>query len=120
MQALQEDDIRELLVDHVNRNCCWGGKPVKKWDIQQVEDCNVYIGTLETFFEERNIVSETEPYTGGPVDGKDQGYIPGPWEVDMRKDFPLLFTPVKEALARLPHSEEVLRCSGDQNIPTSN
>ncbi|KAK9289762.1 hypothetical protein L1049_007921 [Liquidambar formosana] len=61
-QTLDEIEIRELLIDHVGHRCCWGSRPARTWKIQAVEDCNVYVGTLETFVEERETVKEREPY----------------------------------------------------------
>ncbi|KAJ6362923.1 hypothetical protein OIU78_003167 [Salix suchowensis] len=61
-QILDEVEIRELLIDHVGHRCCWGSRPARTWKIHAVEDCNVYIGSLETFIEEREIIRETEPY----------------------------------------------------------
>ena len=66
-------EIRELLIDHVGHRCCWGSRPARTWRIHAVEDCNVYVGTLDTFIEEREIIRETEPYLGGSIDGKDNG-----------------------------------------------
>ncbi|KAH7422320.1 hypothetical protein KP509_12G003400 [Ceratopteris richardii] len=109
-QVLQEEEIRELLLDYVGRHCCWGRSPARTWRIVKVEDCNSYIGTLETFIEERDVIDDVEPYGGGAVDGKDGGRILGAWEVDMRGEFPLLFVSRKEARTKLPHSEVVEKC----------
>lgn len=112
VQVLEEEEIRELLIDHVGRHCCWGRSPARTWKIQKIEDCNSYIGTLETFIEERDVVDDVEPYAGGVVDGKDGGRMLGAWEVDMKGEFPLLFVSRKEARTKLPHSEFVDKCQG--------
>ncbi|KAL3839446.1 hypothetical protein ACJIZ3_024037 [Penstemon smallii] len=111
-QVLDEVEIRELLIDHVGHRCCWGSRPARTWNIHAVEDCNVYVGTLETFAEEREIITETEPYFGGEVDGKDKGPELGVWELDLRSEFPVLFVPHKESRTKIPHSEVVEKCSG--------
>ncbi|KAL6508027.1 hypothetical protein OROGR_024222 [Orobanche gracilis] len=111
-QVLDEVEIRELLIDHVGHRCCWSSRPARTWTIHAVEDCNVYVGTLETFIEERETITETEPHFAGEVDGKDKGPQLGTWELDLRPEFPVLFTPHKESRIMVPHSEVVNKCSG--------
>ncbi|KAL5973534.1 hypothetical protein ACLOJK_030185 [Asimina triloba] len=124
-QTLDEVEIRELLIDHVGHRCCWGSRPARKWKIHAVEDCNVYMGTLETFIEEREMIREIAPYLGGKIDGHDNGPEPGIWELDLRSEFPLLFVQHKETRAKIPHSDTILRCSdckgrGEIACPTCN
>lgn len=111
-QALDEVEIRELLIDRVGHHCCWGSRPARTWTIHKVEDCNVYVGTLETFIEEREIIKERVPYLGGTIDGKDSGPELGIWELDLRSQFPVLFIPEMEKRMKVPHSEAVEKCSG--------
>ncbi|TQD77613.1 hypothetical protein C1H46_036822 [Malus baccata] len=111
-QILDEVEIRELLIDHVGHRCCWGSRPARTWKIEKVEDCNVYVGTLDTFIEERETLRETEPYLGGNVDGKDKGPELGIWELDLKSQFPVLFIPHHESRAIIPHSESIEKCSG--------
>ncbi|KAK4582587.1 hypothetical protein RGQ29_025688 [Quercus rubra] len=111
-QILDEVEIRELLIDHVGHRCCWGSRPARTWKIHTVEDCNVYVGTLDTFIEERELITETEAYLGGNIDGKDNGPELGIWELDLRSQFPLLFTSYEESRAKIPHSETIEKCSG--------
>ncbi|XP_019412963.1 PREDICTED: protein SSUH2 homolog [Lupinus angustifolius] len=110
-QILDEVEIRELLIDHVGHRCCWGSRPARTWKILAVEDCNVYVGTLDTFIEEREIIKETEPYGGGTIDGKDKGPELSIWELDLRSQFPLLFVPNKEVREKIPHSEIIEKCT---------
>ena len=109
---MDEVEIRELLIDHVGHRCCWGSRPARTWKIHAVEDCNVYIGSLETFIEEREIIRETEPYHGGNIAGKDTAPELGVWELDLRSHFPVLFIPHKETRTKVPHSEIVEKCTG--------
>jgi len=118
VEGLHEEEIRELLTDYVDRYGCWGRRPAHKWSIEKVEDCNVFIGTLETFIEEREVVEQVKPYTGGQVDDNTGARAPGPWEVDMRNEFPLLFISRKEAILKLPHSESVAKCPGANSFLT--
>ncbi|XP_022841418.1 protein SSUH2 homolog isoform X1 [Olea europaea var. sylvestris] len=111
-QVLDEVEIRELLIDHVGHRCCWGSRPARTWNIHAVEDCNVYTGTLETFIEERETITEKEVYTGGNIDGKNEGAELGIWELDLRSEFPVLFIPHKESRTKVPHSEAIEKCSG--------
>ena len=110
--VLDEVEIRQLLIDHVGHRCCWGSRPARTWNITSIEDCNVYVGTLETFIEERDIVTKKEPYESGKIDGRDKGPVLGVWELDLRSEFPLLFIPEKEVMVKIPHSEVVEKCSG--------
>ncbi|KAK7833124.1 protein ssuh2 like protein [Quercus suber] len=111
-QILDEVEIRELLIDYVGHRCCWGSRPARTWKIHTVEDCNVYVGTLDTFIEERELITETEAYLGGNIDGKDNGPELGIWELDLRSQFPLLFISYEESRAKIPHSETIEKCSG--------
>ncbi|XP_058739712.1 uncharacterized protein LOC131611894 [Vicia villosa] len=111
-ETLDEVEIRELLIDHVGHRCCWGSRPARTWKIHAVEDCNVYVGTLDTFIEEREIIKETEPFLGGSIDGKDNGPALSIWELDLRSQFPVLFVPHKEVREKIPHSETIEKCSG--------
>ncbi|TYG74116.1 hypothetical protein ES288_D04G157000v1 [Gossypium darwinii] len=124
-QLLDEVEIRELLIDHIGHRCCWGSHPARTWKIHAVEDCNVYVGTLETFLEEREVIRETEPYLGGKIDGKDNTPELGIWELDLRSQFPVLFVPYKETRVKIPNSETIEKCSdcagrGDIPCPTCN
>ncbi|KAJ7950210.1 protein SSUH2-like [Quillaja saponaria] len=111
-QILDEVEIRELFIDHISHRCCWGSRPARTWKIHAVEDCNVYVGILDTFIEEREIIREIEPYLGGNIDGKDNGPELGVWELDLRTQFPVLFIPNKELREKIPHSETLLKCTG--------
>ncbi|XP_059428067.1 uncharacterized protein LOC132161873 [Corylus avellana] len=111
-QILDEVEIRELLIDHVGHRCCWGSRPARTWKIHAVEDCNVYVGTLDTFIEERETIRETKPYLSGDIDGRDKGPELGIWELDLKSQFPVLFVPYKESQAKIPHSEHIEKCSG--------
>ncbi|TVU18720.1 hypothetical protein EJB05_34832 [Eragrostis curvula] len=108
--VLDEVEIRQLLIDHVGHRCCWGSRPARTWKITSIEDCNVYVGTLETFIEERDVVTKKEPYDSGKIDGKDKGPVLGVWELDLRSEFPLLFVPEKEVMVKIPHSDVVEKC----------
>ncbi|KAI4354628.1 hypothetical protein L6164_003477 [Bauhinia variegata] len=110
-KILDEVEIRELLIDHVGHRCCWGSRPARTWKIHAVEDCNVYVGTLDTFIEERETIRETKPYPGGKIDGKDNGPELGIWELDLRSQFPVLFIPHKEVREKIPHSEVIEKCT---------
>lgn len=105
-------EIRQLLIDHVGHRCCWGSRPARTWRISAIEDCNVYVGTLETFIEERETVRDTVPCPGGKIDGKDNGPELGIWELDLRSEFPVLFVPHKETRTKIPNSEAIEKCSG--------
>ncbi|CAM8913793.1 unnamed protein product [Rhodiola kirilowii] len=124
-QMFDEVEIRELLMDHVGHRCCWGSRPARTWKIHAVEDCNVYVGTLETFVEEREVHKETMPYVDEVVQTKEKGPQVGIWELDLRSEFPVLFVPNKETRLLIPHSEVVEKCSGcegrgDVVCPTCN
>jgi hypothetical protein len=110
--VLDEVEIRQLLISHVGHQCCWGSGPARRWKMTSIEDCNVYVGTLETFIEERDTVIEKEPYVGGEIDRADKGPQLGVWELDLRDHFPQLFIADKEVRFKIPHSEAVHKCPG--------
>ncbi|CAM0957168.1 unnamed protein product [Alopecurus aequalis] len=117
--VLDEVEIRNLLLDHVDNQCCWGSRPARTWKITSIEDCIVYVGTLETFIEERDAIIKKEPYYGRIIDGRDHGPVLGVWELDLRSEFPLLFVE-KEVRVKIPHSEVTDKCSdceGRRKIP---
>ncbi|KAI0509780.1 hypothetical protein KFK09_010376 [Dendrobium nobile] len=112
-QILDEVEIRHLLINHVGHHFCWGSRPARTWKIVSIEDCNVYVGTLETFIEERETIRAIVPYSGGEVDGKNKGESElAVWELDLRSEFPLLFVPYKETSIKIPHSEALEKCTG--------
>lgn len=112
-QVLDEIEIRELLIDHIGHRCCWGSRPARTWKIRAVEDCNVYVGTLDTFIEEREALTQTVPFTGGGnFNGKKHGSAPELWQLDLRSQFPTLFVPYKETRVPVPRSETVDKCTG--------
>lgn len=115
-QVLDEIEIRELLIDHIGHRCCWGSRPARTWKIRAVEDCNVYVGTLDTFIEEREALTQTVPFTGGNFNGKKHGSAPELWQLDLRSQFPTLFVPYKETQAPVPNSETVDKCTGKTNL----
>ncbi|MCO5551233.1 hypothetical protein L7F22_004732 [Adiantum nelumboides] len=110
VQDLHEEEIRYLLSDHMGLDCCIGGKPATSWEIQKVEDCNVFVGTLETFIEERAMEDEVEPHKANVVDDQAKSRIPDAWEMDMKAEIPLLFVSTKEARRKVPNSEVVKIC----------
>uniref|UniRef100_M8BJ51 Uncharacterized protein n=1 Tax=Aegilops tauschii TaxID=37682 RepID=M8BJ51_AEGTA len=123
--VLDEVEIRHLLIEHVGHRCCWGSRPARTWKITSIEDCNVYVGTLETFIEERDTILKKEPYDGGKIDGRDKGPVLGVWELDLRSEFPMLFVPEKEVMVKIPHSEITEKCldcegRGEAPCPTCN
>lgn len=113
--VLDEVEARRLLIEHVGHRCCWGSQPARTWKITSIKDCSdVYVGTLETFIEERDVVLEKEPYHGEEVDGRDKGPVPDVWELDLRSEFPMLFVPEKEVMVKIPHSQVTEKCSNCQ------
>uniref|UniRef100_A0A453AVW1 Uncharacterized protein n=1 Tax=Aegilops tauschii subsp. strangulata TaxID=200361 RepID=A0A453AVW1_AEGTS len=110
--VLDEVEVRQMLIEHVGHRCCWGSRPARTWKITSIKDCcDVYVGTLETFIEQRDTIFEREPYHGGEVDGRDKGPVLGVWELDLRSEFPPLFVPEKEVRFKIPHSEFTEKCS---------
>lgn len=81
------DEVEFESYRHVGYCCCWGSRPARTWKINAVENCNVYMGTIESFFEERDVKTEKEPYLGEEIDGKDEGPELRVWELDLRSEF---------------------------------
>ncbi|KAJ0251822.1 hypothetical protein HA466_0127280 [Hirschfeldia incana] len=103
-QVIDEIEIRELRIDHIDHRRCWGSRPTRTWKICAVEDCNVYVGT------------QTVPFTGGNFNGKKHGSAPELWQLDLRSQFPTLFFPYKETRLPVPHFETVDKCIGNTYI----
>jgi hypothetical protein len=82
--------------------------------IEETKECNVCIGSLETFIEERELMNEVKPYdpAWGHIDKNTQTRSLGPWEVDVKNEFPALFTPQKETKLKLPNSDSMEKCPG--------
>ncbi|XP_066339917.1 uncharacterized protein [Miscanthus floridulus] len=123
--VLDEVEIRQLLIDHIGHRFCWGSHPARTWKITSIEDCNVYVGTLETFIEERHIITKKEPYESGNIDGREKDPLLGLWELDLRSKFPALFVPEEEVMVKIPHSDIIEKCSdcegrGEKPCPTCN
>lgn len=70
------------------------------------------MGTLDTFIEEREALTQTVPFTGGDFNGKQHGSEPELWKLDLRSQFPTLFVPYKETQVPVPNSETVEKCTG--------
>ncbi|EPS74386.1 hypothetical protein M569_00368 [Genlisea aurea] len=115
-KVLDEVEIRELLIDHIGHRCCWGSKPAKHWPIRSIEDCNVYVGTLETFIEDRKLTREEEEEEEClKVDEKEDEKrfkTSGLWDLDLTAEFPILFVPHKRSRKVIPYSEICQKCSG--------
>lgn len=72
---------------------------------------------LESQYEERTTAWEDVPYPGGPVDGSENGPVPGPWEMRI-PDAPPWFDDTTKRYD-VPHSESVLvcpRCDGAREL----
>jgi hypothetical protein len=82
--------------------------------IEETKECNVCIGSLETFIEERELMNEVKPYdpAWGHIDKNTKTRSLGPWEVDVKNEFPALFTPQKETKLKLPNSDSMEKCPG--------
>lgn len=72
---------------------------------------------LESQYEERTTAWEDVPYPGGPVDGPENGPVPGPWEMRI-PDAPSWFVDATQRYG-VPHSESIQvcpRCDGAREL----
>ncbi|KAJ4733767.1 chaperone protein dnaJ-like protein [Rhynchospora pubera] len=104
---LDEAEVRQLLMDHVGHRYCSVSEPARKGQIVFLENFFAYVGTLETFIEERETVIEKEPYVSGLYAGEGLQY--DIWELDVNADSPQMFVE-KDLRFTLPHTEVVQLC----------
>jgi DnaJ-class molecular chaperone len=67
-------------------------------------------------------MNEVKPYdpAWGHIDKNTQTRSLGPWEVDVKNEFPALFTPQKETKLKLPNSDSMEKCPdclGQEEVP---
>ncbi|CAM6067455.1 unnamed protein product [Sphagnum tenellum] len=123
LEGPSKDEIQELFTNYIDKHGMpWTRLSARKWVIEETKECNVFIGSLETFIEERELMNEVKPYdpAWGHIDKNTQTRSLGPWEVDVKNEFPALFTPQKETKLKLPNSDSMEKCPdclGQKEVP---
>ncbi|VDH96103.1 Hypothetical predicted protein [Mytilus galloprovincialis] len=81
LSVISEDEARQALRLYVGENCCFGKKPVEELTFTELQSSNAFHYELDTYTEARSTEWTFVPYTGGPLDGPENGPAPGPWDI---------------------------------------
>ncbi|XP_075218578.1 protein SSUH2 homolog isoform X2 [Lycorma delicatula] len=114
---ITEDQVREALLRHVSKRCCYGTKPAKGLSFNFVQATYAFLYRLETFTERRESAWSFVPFNGNcEVDGSENGEAPLPWDIEVLPK--ALFESEVKSL-RVPHTSSVKachRCAGTGHI----
>ncbi|XP_052778442.1 protein SSUH2 homolog [Mya arenaria] len=78
---INENDAREVLLQHVAEHCCYGSRAAKQLKFTELEHTSAFHYKLETFAEGRTTEWTFVPYTGQMIDGPENGPAPMPWDI---------------------------------------
>ncbi|XP_022088518.1 protein SSUH2 homolog [Acanthaster planci] len=106
-EGIGEEVVRAAILDHVGKHCCYGSGPAKNMTISKIIPTHALHYQLETFNEERSTSRKFKPYSGGFVDGPENGSAPPPWSVVCQPDE--MFSTHKKKL-EVPHTSVVTVC----------
>ena len=105
---ISEDDVREALIEYINKHSCLRLKPMENIKIGIIDVRNAFQYTLETYSERRETKWKYRGYRGRSIDGLMNGSIPYKW--DMKVNTPESFSRKIMIKLVMPHSEEVKTC----------
>jgi hypothetical protein len=105
---ISEYDVREALIEYINKHSCLRLKPLEKLKIVSIDVRNAFQYTLETFSENRETKWKYYGYRCGEIDGEENGPIPFKW--DVKVNTPESFARKIKIKLVMPHSEEVKTC----------
>ncbi len=108
MIEISESDVREALIEYINKHSCLRLKPLENLKIGSIDVRNAFQYTLETFSEKRETKRKYHAYRGGAIDGLMNGPIPYKW--DIKVNSPQSFSRKIKIKLVMPHSEEVKTC----------
>jgi hypothetical protein len=117
---ISEDDVREALIEYINKHSCLRLKPLENLKIGLIDVRNAFQYTLETFSEKRETKRKYRAYKGGAIDGLMNGPISYKW--DIKVNSPQSFSRKIKIKLVMPHSEEVKtchRCHGSGKVSCS-
>ncbi|CAJ0941448.1 unnamed protein product [Ranitomeya imitator] len=88
---ITEAAAKQAFQEYGNGKCCHERSLAEDMTTEELQPCNTYRYSLETFTESRISVWKTEQYSGQHVDAPDAGSVLQPWEIpvvvpDMFKD----------------------------------
>ncbi|XP_077983829.1 protein SSUH2 homolog [Glandiceps talaboti] len=106
-----EEDARELLLEYVNQQSCWGSKAAKQMTIEAIHPSSALHYQLETFTESRYTSRDYEPYSGGRIDGPENGKPPDMWDMPCK---PGAFFYTQNRYIEIPHTANIQPCDGCQ------
>eukprot|EP00475_Leptophrys_vorax_P019849 TRINITY_DN2717_c0_g1_i4.p1 TRINITY_DN2717_c0_g1~~TRINITY_DN2717_c0_g1_i4.p1 ORF type:complete len:406 (+),score=62.77 TRINITY_DN2717_c0_g1_i4:135-1352(+) len=105
-EPLDDAAAKQLLLNEVDKNCCWGSWAAKASEINEITSHSPSRACVWTFVEGRKVVERSAPYAGGPVDLRSNPLV-DPWSIVVAR--PVAFHPsVMEVI--LPQSDVVVMC----------
>ncbi|GBM07703.1 Protein SSUH2 [Araneus ventricosus] len=107
LPSLSDQEIRDLCYEYIQDYCCFGSKFIRDMIITDIKNQFIYHYRLESFAEKRESSDAIFPYYGQPVDGPENGPVPGLWDIPIGD--PKWFTEEKRS-AEIPHTSRVVTC----------
>ncbi|XP_022088517.1 protein SSUH2 homolog isoform X2 [Acanthaster planci] len=106
-EGIGEEAVRAAILAFVDKHCCYGSRPAKNMTISKIIPTHALHYQLETFNEARSTSRKFKPYSGGFVDGPENGPAPPPWSIACKPD-QLFFTHKKNL--EVPHTSIIKIC----------
>jgi len=107
LPKMTEDQAKKHLQEYVAKKTCYGNAPALECSITKINTYASFDTEALSFIEARNIKEDSVPYDNTFVDGPQNGYVPGMW--DIMATIPPAFTQSTLEI-RVPHTENVLKC----------
>ncbi|KAM3915723.1 protein SSUH2 homolog [Leptodactylus fuscus] len=104
---ISEDDARQALLLYIQKKRFTSSRPAQGMTLRSLQPFNTFRYRLESFTETRICKWAYDPYSGGQVDGPDNGPSPDPWTLQAKPTF--LFVDAEHCMP-LPHTSSVERC----------
>lgn len=118
IKPLTEEAIRDRVLAWVQTQRCWRKSFAKTMQFAWVTAILAFRYELNSYCEDRKIRWRWMPYRGDPIDGPENGAIPGVWDVNIPSPLEL-FKPTTISVG-VPHTCEILTCGwchGAGNYP---
>ncbi|XP_006813746.2 protein SSUH2 homolog [Saccoglossus kowalevskii] len=104
---LSEDDVRDVLIDHVANQDCYGNRAAREMNISNIIPSNALHYELISFTECRHTKHVSVPYGSGEVDGPSNGTPPSPWDIEV--SYRHIFVDEVKYL-EIPHTASIRSC----------
>ncbi|PNF35665.1 SSUH2-like protein [Cryptotermes secundus] len=104
---VSEKIARQALLQHVKKHWCYGESAARNMAITKLKHSSAFHYELQTFTEKRETSWKFVPYSGGEVDGAENGPAPLPWDINSQ---PSDMFKNEEKFIRVPHTSSVKQC----------